>query len=155
MVQWDVLSATNCRYCRHRSPRNPLFLILLQTLCRSQKSQLLWNQANPNSFAQTPGVGCTSQKPSSRISTFQTPSSRPGYKLVTASSICSPFVFMALRIAFSATHLFSKSSALPYGFGAQHPSEPASEASATFGERQDGEINSPLQTRRRKKGRLV
>ncbi len=31
--------------------------ILLQTLCRSEKSQVLWNQANPHSFDKTPGVG--------------------------------------------------------------------------------------------------
>ena len=35
----------------------PRLLMLLRTLCRSQKSQLLWNQANPASFAKTPGVG--------------------------------------------------------------------------------------------------
>ena len=31
--------------------------ISLPPLCRSQKSQLLCNQANPDSFAKTPGVG--------------------------------------------------------------------------------------------------
>ncbi len=30
---------------------------LLRTLCRRQKDQLLCNQANPDSFAKTPGVG--------------------------------------------------------------------------------------------------
>src|SRR6267142_201536 len=30
---------------------------LFRTLCRFQKAQLLWNQANPNSFSKTPGVG--------------------------------------------------------------------------------------------------
>jgi len=33
-------------------------LILLQTLCRCQNGQVLCNQANPNSFAKTPGWGC-------------------------------------------------------------------------------------------------
>ena len=32
-------------------------LILLQTLCRRQKGQVLCNQANPNSFAKTPAWG--------------------------------------------------------------------------------------------------
>src|SRR6266478_4366201 len=34
---------------------------LLQPLCRRQKSQLLWNQANPASFCKTPGVGVPPQ----------------------------------------------------------------------------------------------
>ena len=44
----------------HESPstshKSRLFMDL-QPLRRSQKSQLLWNQANPASFAKTPGVG--------------------------------------------------------------------------------------------------
>src|SRR5260370_3955809 len=36
--------------------KSPLFSNL-RTLCRSQKSQLLCNQANPASFCKTPGVG--------------------------------------------------------------------------------------------------
>src|ERR1700736_3686752 len=39
------------------SSPNPRRLILLQTLLRSPKSQLLWNQANPNSLCKTRGVG--------------------------------------------------------------------------------------------------
>ena len=39
------------------SSSNPRRLILLQTLLRSPKSQLLWNQANPNSLCKTRGVG--------------------------------------------------------------------------------------------------
>ena len=31
---------------------------LFRTLCRSQQTQLLCNQANPNSCSKTPGVGC-------------------------------------------------------------------------------------------------
>ncbi|SRR6266852_4288338 len=40
-------------------PDRPISFItnLLRTLCRHQKSQLLCNQANPNSFCKTPGVG--------------------------------------------------------------------------------------------------
>jgi hypothetical protein len=35
----------------------PHVLSILRTLCHSQKSQLLCNQANPDSFSETPGVG--------------------------------------------------------------------------------------------------
>ena len=35
----------------------PFCFILLRTLCRSRKSQPLWNQANPNSLCKTPGWG--------------------------------------------------------------------------------------------------
>src|ERR1700730_4321571 len=38
-------------------PTNPFVSIFLRALCRRQKSQLLWNQANPDSFSKTPGVG--------------------------------------------------------------------------------------------------
>jgi hypothetical protein len=40
-----------------RSTPNSCRLILLQTLLHPQSRQPLWNQANPNSFAKTPGVG--------------------------------------------------------------------------------------------------
>jgi hypothetical protein len=65
-------------------PANAFALILLQTLCRCRRAQLLCNQANPNSFHKmpaygirrsswrTPGVGSTSQSPSHRISDLQT-----------------------------------------------------------------------------------
>jgi hypothetical protein len=36
---------------------NPFVSIFLQTLGRRQKTQLLWNQANTDSFPKTPGVG--------------------------------------------------------------------------------------------------
>ncbi len=44
-----------------RRPNRPISLIttLLQTLCRRENSQLLYNQTIPNSFAKTPGVGGT------------------------------------------------------------------------------------------------
>jgi len=44
---------------RPPAPVNSRWLILLQTLCRRQKTQLLCNQANPNSFAKTRGGGIT------------------------------------------------------------------------------------------------
>jgi hypothetical protein len=40
---------------------------LLQPLCRREKSQPLWNQANPASFPKTPGVGWV---PRSRLGTL-------------------------------------------------------------------------------------
>jgi hypothetical protein len=52
-------------------PNSRLF-ILLWTLCRCQKRQLLCNQSNPNSFAKTPGVGDTHTNPPFRISNIQT-----------------------------------------------------------------------------------
>ena len=67
----------------------PFAFTLFQTLCRCEKHQPVWNQANPNSFAKTLGVGCPSAAAPLR--------SRP---------VCSPFVFMVLQIAFPATHLF-------------------------------------------------
>jgi hypothetical protein len=58
---------------------------LLQTLCRSCKSQVLWNQANPNSFAKIPGVADTAPKPASRISNLQAPAPRAVCKSVNDS----------------------------------------------------------------------
>lgn len=72
-----VLSWTNLRhFSRHCTPNRRCF-ILLRTLCRSCKSQLLWNQADPHSFAKIPGVGYPSRKPPSRISNLQTLAPQP------------------------------------------------------------------------------
>ena len=54
-----VFQASRLQY--PASSPNPRRLILLQTLLRSQKSQLLWNQANPHSLCKTPGVGVSPQ----------------------------------------------------------------------------------------------
>jgi hypothetical protein len=43
--------------CGHPRDLKSCRITLLQTLCRSQKSQLLCNQSNAHSFAKTPGVG--------------------------------------------------------------------------------------------------
>ena len=51
-----VLPRTNLAYSSSPSTLNPRHFIRLQPLCRPQKSQLLWNQANPASFVKTPGV---------------------------------------------------------------------------------------------------
>jgi hypothetical protein len=56
------------RVTSHKSRR----FILLQTLCRRQKRQLLCNQSNPNSFAKTPRVRDTNTNPPFRISNIQT-----------------------------------------------------------------------------------
>src|SRR6266852_1261338 len=61
MVSFRVLSRINLVYHSHHSTLNPRSFNLLQPLCRRQKSQLLWNQANPASFCKTPGVGVPPQ----------------------------------------------------------------------------------------------
>jgi hypothetical protein len=70
---------------------------LLQTLGRCASRQLLWNQANPHSFGKTPGVGCTTTKPSFRISNLQTlsrvSSNQSVTKLAKTAGGPSTFVF--------------------------------------------------------------
>ena len=51
-----MLSRTSLAYFSRRSTPNPRPFKNLQPLGRSQKSQLLCNQANPASFAKMPGV---------------------------------------------------------------------------------------------------
>src|SRR5712664_3572067 len=60
MVPLRVLSRTKLTYPSRHSSLNSRPFNLLQPLCRRQKSQLLWNQANPASFCKTPGVGVVS-----------------------------------------------------------------------------------------------
>jgi hypothetical protein len=82
------------------SLNSPIF-IQLRTLWHSGKCQPLCNQANTNSFAKTPGWGVPgANAPSLRALSL-------GY--------FRPFVFIALRIAFSATPLLPQRSALPWG----------------------------------------
>jgi hypothetical protein len=53
-----VLRFSPCAPClRGKS----ILFIRLRTLCRRQKSHLLWNQQLPDSFAKTPGWGVCSQ----------------------------------------------------------------------------------------------
>jgi len=87
---------------QHLKPVNLFIDILLRTLCRSPKTQLLCNQPNPNSLCKTPGWGV----PSALNFDFR----------VSSFVSCRPFVFMVLRIAFSASPLLSQTSALPYVF---------------------------------------
>ncbi len=56
-----MLSRTKLAYPSRHSSLNSRPFNLLQPLCRLQKSQLLWNQANPASFCKTPGVGVPPQ----------------------------------------------------------------------------------------------
>ena len=76
---------------------------LLQTLCRSEKSQLLWNQANPDSFCKMPGWGghpeCFYRTPRVGVP--------PQLTVWFAASICSPFLFRTLQIPFPATPLLA------------------------------------------------
>ncbi len=60
-------------------------LTLLQTLCRREKRQLLYNQTNPHSFAKTPGVGHTPKSLTCGIRNLQTLRSRASCNLVNAS----------------------------------------------------------------------
>ena len=55
VVCFLVLSRINLFYSSRRPSPNPRRLILLQTLLRSQKSQLLCNQVNPDSSGKIPG----------------------------------------------------------------------------------------------------
>jgi hypothetical protein len=114
-----VLSRRAYSYPGPDSTPNPLRLTLLQTLCHCEEIQLLCNQANPHSFSRTPGVGHTLKSHSRRINNIRTLCSQPSCNLVNATLLCSPFVFITLRIAFFATHLFSQSSELPGGVGPQ------------------------------------
>src|SRR5882762_1069180 len=53
-----IRPSQDCPHLRSLDCRvKPFAFILFQTLCRCEKHQPVWNQANPNSFAKTPGVG--------------------------------------------------------------------------------------------------
>ena len=67
----------------------PFAFTPFQTLCGSEKTQPVWDQANSNSFAKTSRVAYSSTAARLR--------NRP---------VCSPFVFMVLQIAFPGTRLF-------------------------------------------------
>jgi hypothetical protein len=124
-----VLSRTTLSYRSRNSSRNSRPLILLQTLCRYEKSQVLCNQANPDSFPKipgcgvghpernywTPGVGYTLASRPCGISNIQTLSSRPSYNLVNASAADSPFVFITIQIPLPATPFVSHPYKTPGG----------------------------------------
>jgi hypothetical protein len=84
MVSLFVLSRSALFHSSLRDSLNSRQLTLLQTLCRRQKSQLLWNQANPHSLRKTSGVGCTVTSRPRRIRNIRTPLSRRVCNLVNA-----------------------------------------------------------------------
>ena len=93
-----MLSRTNLASFSLCSTPNPRVFMRLQPLDRSQKSQLLCNQANPASFAKmpgvwgghpernygTPGVGCAPKYRPRRINNLQTLLALDLYALVNA-----------------------------------------------------------------------
>jgi hypothetical protein len=129
-----------------QNPANSFTPILLQTLCRRQNTQPLWNQANPDSFSKTPGggylgyLGDTSAHSASLRYHFPYPDFSTTYKSLPANPPKSPFVFihlqvalathsipitfifMDLQIAFSATPFVSNQYKLP---GVAPPAKPA------------------------------
>jgi hypothetical protein len=111
-----VLPRRNLVDSSRRSVLNPLSFMRLQPLCVQFSTPLLCFQWFAASFSRTPGVGCTQQKPPSRITNVPARRPRTVCKPVTLASlgsICKPFPFISLRIALSASPLFSQSSALP------------------------------------------
>ncbi len=136
MVSFPVLSRRNLSHSSRRSTPKPCPFILLQTLfypeprrVRSPKTQLLCNQANPNSFTKTPGVGvCSAQRRqrNSPLSLRQLPAlntcpRRRRASALSLPSICLSFVFRALRIPISATPFLAHLYKPPGGFGCAHP----------------------------------
>jgi len=77
-----VLSRTTLSYSSPHDSPNSRPLNRLRPLSRRQKSQLLWNQANPASFSKSPGVGYTLTSRSCEISKLQPLFSRPSCNLV-------------------------------------------------------------------------
>ena len=119
-----MLSRTNLADAPRHSSLNSRPVNLLRPLYRRQKSQLLWNQANPASFCKTPGVGVPPQTSPLESATSSLFFSGPVITQLRGSRrrprctpICSPFVFITIRIAFPATPFFSEPSALPGGVG--------------------------------------
>jgi len=99
MVPFRVLSRTNLSYSSCHSSLNSRPFNLLQPLCRLQKSQLLWNQANPASFCKTPGVGVPSQ-----IALVESATSGLFFPALFAilptrqpSNLCAPSKFFRIR----------------------------------------------------------
>jgi hypothetical protein len=85
VTYFRVLSRTTLSYPSPDSGPNSRPLNLLQPLCRRQKSQTLWNQANPASFSKSPGVGYALATRPRGISNLQPLLSRPSCNLVNAT----------------------------------------------------------------------
>ena len=87
-------------------PTNPFVSIFLQPLCRRQKSQLLWNHANPDSFRKTPGVGGAA-----KIASLESTTSRLFFRALFASQL-----LLLLCESFSGTSIRPCRSNLPNSF---------------------------------------
>jgi hypothetical protein len=92
--------------------RNSFTLMLLRTLGRSQKSQVLCNQANPDSLCKTPGVG--HPRPFRETLGRRMPRRSPSRG---TRHISAPFVFITLQIPWRATRLYSHSYKTPGVWG--------------------------------------
>jgi hypothetical protein len=132
-VVWlRVLSRRNLSHPARRSTPNSRWLTLLQTLCRHQKSQLLWNQANPRSLRKTPGVGVPPQSSPLESATSRlfirasvcnlvnAPANRPHYSL-PPSTFSSLLCFHTLTNPFSRNSFIFTSIQIPRGCGVFRP----------------------------------
>jgi hypothetical protein len=127
LVPFRVSSRTNLLDCSRRFTPNSQFFIRLQPLfypeprrSRRQKSQLLWNQANPASFSKMPGWGghpeCFYGTPRGGVPRKSRPAESATYE--TRSSQCFCVSVANLVSDFSATfgyNSFARSS--PKGEG--------------------------------------
>jgi len=102
---------TRTKQLPSHSRRKSRRVILLQPLCHRPKSYLLWNQANPRSFAKTPGWGYLAR--ASAISALTLRSLR--LSVVICPRICPSFVFILLQIPFLVTLFFSHPCKTPGG----------------------------------------
>src|SRR6266851_533421 len=126
MVPFRVLSRQYLAYFPHHPSLNSRRFNLLQPLGRLEKSQLLCYQANPASFCKTPGVGVPARASplesatSSLFFRVRLQLSVPNPHLtpprtLCGTPICSPLVFIFLRIPFPANPLFHIHSNPPGG----------------------------------------
>jgi hypothetical protein len=84
-----------------RSNPNSCRLILLQTILHSQGRQPLWNQANPNSFAKTPGVRVprfSSQPPTAHYPPITTHSPLSTFRMNTCKSVSKQSTLTTFRM---------------------------------------------------------
>src|ERR1700682_4207811 len=96
-----VLSRTNLADTSRHSSLNSQPVNLLQPLCRRQKSQLLWNQANPASFCKTPGWGVPRfplQPPTAHYPLLTTHSPLTTFKINTCKSVSKQRTLTLFRI---------------------------------------------------------
>src|SRR6202171_1632391 len=95
------LSTTTPDATSRHSSLNSQPVNLLQPLCRRQKSQLLWNQANPASFCKTPGLGVPRfplQPPTAHYPLLTTHSHVTPFKINTRKSVSKQRTLTLFRI---------------------------------------------------------